>query len=356
MTVTEDTRTRTAGMRTRTTGARTRTADARTRRAIPGARASGARAAGSDSRTTVTAGGVAVAAEGPVSAGRAAQELALKRGEFDLAVHLGLISAEEPPGGRPRIRREEIDRLRATEGFPETLRAKVRTAGTAQGAELLGISPGRFTGLARIGCVSPVAFYLNRYRAVVWLYLVDELVAFAAREPELLTGRSPAGMRAMLEAGSDRRARNWRSRRTDRLLSRTEDPWVRAAVQASALDPVQLAEVVDDPYERAYLARMRPDPAFGRPGSISGREAMGQLMLADDPDEILWCRVNLGAALDRAREARPAPHPGRDPGPGPATERSRAAVLTAGSGGARPSAGRWLLNRIGLGRRRSRDR
>ncbi|WP_405812388.1 DUF6397 family protein [Streptomyces sp. NBC_01520] len=351
MTVTEDTRTLTAETRTRG-------ADARTRRTIARARASGtgARAAGSDSGTTVTAEGVVVTADGPVSAGRAAQELALKRGEFDLAVHLGLISVEDPPGGRPRIRREEIDRLRTTDGFPETLRAKVRTAGTAQGAELLGISPGRFTGLARIGCVSPVAFYLNRYRAVVWLYLVDELVAFAAREPELLTGRSPAGMRAMLEAGSDRRARNWRSRRTDRLLSRTEDPWVRAAVQASALDPVQLAEVVDDPYERAYLARMRPDPAFGRPGSVSGREAMGQLMLADDPDEILWCRVNLGAELDRARETRPAPHPAHHPGPGPVTEQPRAAAPTAGSGGARPATGWWLLDRIGLGGRRSRDR
>ncbi|MEU4262830.1 DUF6397 family protein [Streptomyces argenteolus] len=320
-----------------TDGARTRTAGA------------GARAAGGGDRTTG-------AGEGPVSAGRAAQELALKRGEFDLAVHLGLISAEYSPGGRPRIRREEIDRLRAMDGFPGTLRVKVRTAGTAEGAQLLGISPGRFTGLARIGCVSPVAFYLNRYRAVVWLYLVDELVAFAAREPELLTGRSPVGMRTMLEAGSDRRARNWRSRRIDRLLSRTEDPWIRAAVQASTLDPVQLAEVVDDPYERAYLARVRPDPAFGRPGSVSGREAMGHLMLADDPDEILWCRVRLGMELDRARETRPAPRPGHGPGLGPVPEQAQMAARDPGRGGARSGGGRWLLDRIGLGRRRSRDR
>lgn len=147
----------------------------------------------------------------------------------------------------------------------------MRTAGTAEGAKLLGVSPVRFTGLARIGCVSPVAFCLNRYRAVVWLYLVDELLAFAAKEPDLIVGKSPAGMRTMLEAGTDHRARNWRSRRTDRLLNRTEDPWTRAALQASALDPVQLAEVVEDPYERAYLARVRPDAAFGRPGSASGR-------------------------------------------------------------------------------------
>ncbi|NEE44437.1 hypothetical protein G3M55_07410, partial [Streptomyces sp. SID8455] len=69
------------------------------------------------------------------------------------------------------------------------------------GAALLGIAAARFTRLARAGCVSPVTFYLNRYRAVVWLYLADELASFAAREPELLAGRTPLGMRTMLEAG-----------------------------------------------------------------------------------------------------------------------------------------------------------
>ncbi|MFF2729004.1 DUF6397 family protein [Streptomyces sp. NPDC058008] len=264
-------------------------------------------------------------AAAPLSAGRAAQELTLRRGEFDLAVHLGLIVAGPAAGGaRPRIARQEIERLRALPGFPESLQDQVRTAGTAEGATLLGVSPARFTGLARVGCVVPVAFYLNRYRAVVWLYLVDELLAFAAREPDLITGKSPAGMRTMLEAGIDWRARNWRSRRIDRLLSRAEDSWVRAALQASALDPVQLGEVVDDPYERAYLVRMQPDSAFGRPGSVSGREAMARLMAADDPDEILWRRVNLTLELERAREVRTAPRPGCDPRPlhaGPAAYR-----------------------------------
>ncbi|WP_254667813.1 DUF6397 family protein [Streptomyces griseus] len=269
----------------------------------------------------------AVARGSSLSSVRAAQELELKRGEFELALHLGLIDAESAPEGRrPRVRREEIDRLRATPGFPAALRDRVRTAGTAEGAALLGISPVRFTGLARIGCVSPVAFYLNRYRAVVWLYLVDELLAFAEKEPELLAGRSPAGMRVMLEAGTDWRARNWRARRIDRLLSRSQDPWVRAALQASALDPVQLAEMVDDPYERAYLARVLPYLAGGRPVSVPGREAMGQLMLADDPDEILWRRVNLSMELDLAREIRPAPRPG-------AGTAFRAAPTTVGAAG-----------------------
>jgi hypothetical protein len=121
-------------------------------------------------------------------------------------------------------------------------------------------------------------------------------------------------MRTMLESGADWRARNWRSQRIERLLNRTLDPWARSAVQASALDPVQLAEVVDDPYERAYLVRVRPEPIFGRPGAMAAREAMGELTLADDPDEILWRRVNLTLELDRAREDRPAPRPGGDGG------------------------------------------
>ncbi|MYQ39780.1 hypothetical protein B046DRAFT_06027 [Streptomyces sp. LamerLS-316] len=316
-----------------------------------------------------------------VSAGRAAQELALKRGEFDLAVHLGLIAVEPAAaGGRPRIRQQEIDRLRGRPGFPGSLRDQVRTAGTAEAATLLGVSPVRFTGLARIGCVTPVAFYLNRYRAVVWRYLVDDLLAFAAREPGLITGKSPAGMRTMLDAGIDRRARNWRSRRIDRLLSRAEDPWTRAALQASALDPVQLAEVVEDPYERAYLARVQPDSVFGRPGSVSDREAMERLMLADDPDEILWRRVNLTLELERARELRPAPRPGHDPAfhpvrSGPSRRhlaRSRLAADRPAAGLAvpaspqagpsprrpagRPGAGRGLLVRIGLRRPGRKDR
>lgn len=316
-----------------------------------------------------------------VPAGRAAQELTLKRGEFDLAVHLGLIAVEPAAaGGRPRIRQQEIDRLRGLPGFPGSLRDQVRTAGTAEAATLLGVRPVRFTGLARIGCVTPVAFYLNRYRAVVWLYLVDDLLSFAAREPGLITGKSPAGMRTMLDAGIDRRARNWRSRRIDRLLSRAEDPWTRAALQASALDPVQLAEVVEDPYERAYLARVQPDSVFGRPGSVSGREAMERLMLADDPDEILWRRVNLTLELERARELRPAPRPGYDPGfhpvgSGPARSRLARGRLAADRPAAglpvpaspqagpsprrpagRPGAGRGLLARIGLRRPGRGDR
>ncbi|WLQ38662.1 DUF6397 family protein [Streptomyces laculatispora] len=252
-----------------------------------------------------------------VAVSRAAAELVLKRGEFELAVHLGIVRVEaRQSGGRPRVRQEEIDRLRAEDGFPRALRERVRTVGTAEGARLLGISPVRFTRLARAGCVTPVAFYLNRYRAVVWLYLAQELGGLAARSPELLVGRSPAWMRDRLDSGTDCRPRNWRSRRIERLLTLTDDPWARAAVAAQALDPAQLAEVVDDAYERAYFARVRPEPVFGPRGSSATRDAMARLMLAEEPDEILWRRVNLIMELDSARELRQAPRPGDERRPG----------------------------------------
>lgn len=94
--------------------------------------------------------------------GRAAQELGLKRGELDLAVRLGHVRATPgASGGPPRIDRQEVDRLRAADGFPDALRERVRTVGTMEGAELVSISPARFTRLARTGHFTPVRFYLT---------------------------------------------------------------------------------------------------------------------------------------------------------------------------------------------------
>ncbi|WP_406499955.1 DUF6397 family protein [Streptomyces sp. NBC_00846] len=263
--------------------------------------------------------------ESTMAVGTAARELQLKRGEFAIAAHVGLVRVlvRQGGGGRARVRREEVDRLRAQDGFPEALRERVRTVGTAEGARLLGISPDRFTKLARAGCLPPIAFYLNRYRAVVWLYLAEELAGFAAREPHLLVGKSPAWVRSRLDGGVDHRAREWRSLRIERLLSRTDDPWARAAVLAGALDPVQLAEVVDDPYERVYLARIGSEPVCGPTASPAARETMARLMQADEPDEMLWRRVGLITELDNAREVRPAPRPGDEwrPRPGPGRDR-----------------------------------
>lgn len=284
-------------------------------------------------RTNRTARIAAAQAAKPLTTARAAEELGLKRSEFDLGVLLGHIHTTSDPGGtHRRVTREEMDRLRLTNGASDTLRERIRTVGATEGAQLMEISLDRFGRLARTGYITPVRFYLNRYRAVVWLYLAEELREFADREPGLLTGRSPQAMRSMLDAGEDRRPRNWRARRLGHLTRQTADPWEQAAITSSVLDPVQLAEVVDDPYERAYLNKLRPGLVGGQGESTAAREAMARLSLADDPDEILWQRVSLALLLDEAREHRSAPRPGAGrplPPPRPETSRGLRAWLRA---------------------------
>ncbi|MET9954248.1 DUF6397 family protein [Streptomyces sp. NPDC006339] len=204
----------------------------------------------------------------------------------------------------------EIARLKAAPDFPHGLRERVRAVGTTEGAHLLSVTRDRFARLARTGHFSPVRFYVNRYRAVVWLYPAAELSEFALTHPGLLTGRLPVDIRTRSDAGEDWRPRNWRARRLGILLRADDDPWTRAAAIASLLDPVQLAEVVDDPFERAYLDRLRPAPPSWRPSAPAAREIADRLLLADDPDEILWHRMSLALALDEARAERQAPLPG----------------------------------------------
>ncbi|KUO19621.1 DUF6397 family protein [Streptomyces dysideae] len=244
---------------------------------------------------------------------RAARELGLKRGEFELAVHLGHIrTVPDEGGGGRRITRSELDRMRAADGFPESLRGRVRVVGTTEGAALMDVSAGRFTRLARLGLVTPVRFYLNRYRAVVWLYLADDLRQFAADEkngPLLNARRMPDGLRGMLDAGVDLRPRTWRARHLTFLVRLAGDPWERAGALAAFLDPVHIAEIVPDPYERSHLNRFRPGPpAHGAPGSPAAHIAEN-LMTADDPDEIALLRAHLSEALGEACEQRPAPRP-----------------------------------------------
>jgi hypothetical protein len=248
---------------------------------------------------------------------RAARELELRRGEFDLAVHLGCVrTVPDEGGGGRRVARTEIDRLRTEEGYPEALRKRVETVGTKQGADLLEVTPARFTRLARLGVVVPVTFYLNRYRAVVWLYLAEELRQFAADGDStgLLSGTTPSGLREQLEAGLDLRARNWRGRHLGFLLRQADGhPWARAAAVASLLDPVQVAEIVQDPYERSHLNRFRPRPVTnGAPGSPSAQLAE-RIMTADHPDEIGWLRADLAQAVSEARTDHPAPRPAPNP-------------------------------------------
>lgn len=166
-----------------------------------------------------------------LAAGRAAQELRLKRGEFELAAQLGHVrTVGGLVSGRRRVARGEIERLRRSPGFPEALRERVRTVGTAEGAELLGVSSGRFTRLARAGYLVPVRFYLNRYRAVVWLYLAEDLRLFASGEPGLLTGRLP---RTRTGEGAGRTRGRTRSRGSRPASPAPGPPRSRTAARAT---------------------------------------------------------------------------------------------------------------------------
>ncbi|MER7180913.1 DUF6397 family protein [Streptomyces hyaluromycini] len=251
---------------------------------------------------------------------RAARELGLKRGEFDLAVHLGRIRTvpDEGGGGGRRVPRTEIDRL---QGRAEALRESVQVVGTTEGAALMGIPAGRFTRVAKLGLVTPVKWYPNRYRAVVWLYLAEELRLFAADEKNtrLLTGRTPAELSDRLRAGADQRARNWRGRHCGFLLRQADGPWERAGVVAGFLDAGEIDDVLTDPHERAHVRALRPaPPAHGAPGSPAAQLAE-ELMTAADPDEIDWFRHDLAREVAQARTHQPAPRPAapsRHPAPG----------------------------------------
>lgn len=243
---------------------------------------------------------------------RAARELGLKRYEFDLAVELGRIRIVSggASGGR-RVARTEIARLQAQPGFPQTLRERVRVVGTKEGASLMGVSEGRFARLARLGLLVPVRFYLNRYRAVVWLYLAEELREFVANgeHADLITGRTPETLRSQLTAGLDLRPRTWRGRHLGFLLRQADDPWARAGAIAAFLPSEEITEIVKVPYERARLDRARPNlPEHGAPGSPSA--LLGeQLMTAQDADEIAWLSADLVRQLEATRAPWPAPSP-----------------------------------------------
>ncbi|MEU0739884.1 DUF6397 family protein [Streptomyces sp. NPDC006134] len=253
-----------------------------------------------------------------VTLSRAARELGLKRSELEIAVRLGRVrTLPDGAGGGRRVPCPEIERLRGEDGFPHSLRESVSVVGTAQGAALMGVAKARFTRLARLGVLVPVKFYLNRYRAVVWLYLAGELRQFAAdeRNAPLLKGRLPEAQRSRLEAGLDLRPRTWRGRHLGFLLRQAHDPWTRAAAVASLLDPVRISQLVRDPYERSRLNRFRPAPSgHGSPGSPAAQITEG-ILTADDPEEIEWLATELARELAAAREQWPALRPAPKPAP-----------------------------------------
>lgn len=277
-----------------------------------------------------------------VAVSRAARDLGMKQREFELAVQLGEVRTQPgPEPGRPRVPCAELDRLTADPDSVRALRGRLRLVGSAEGAALLGVAPGRFTRLARAGCLSPVRFTVNRYRAVVWLYLAHELDTFAGLRPELLTGRHPQDLRSALQAGTDLRARNWRARRTWQLVRVADGPWERAAARAAVLADAELDRTVPDPAERDRLRLLRPRLDTLRSDSPVVRRIAAELSLAAEEDEIGWCRFLLSAELEEARaaEGRPAAGPpvrtpqGRRPG------RSLRAWVRRRASGARPARG-----------------
>ncbi|MFF4849176.1 DUF6397 family protein [Streptomyces sp. NPDC001194] len=262
---------------------------------------------GPSSPVVRVAGPSAVRAEPPpdaaVGGARAAGELRLTRTEFARAVQLGIVRAGPPaPGGAARYTRAELERVRSAEGFPDALRERVETVAGAEAAgAVLGISPGRFTRLARCGHVTPVGYRINRYRVVVWLYLAAELREFAGREAGMLRGSAPPADRELLAAKADLRPRKWRGRHVGLLLRRTADPWERAAVLASVLPEEELREAVPDPAERTLLAALAPPPPYGHPQIPAAAAVALRLLRAEPPDEAHWYRTSLDFALTGAR-------------------------------------------------------
>ncbi|MFD7625979.1 DUF6397 family protein [Streptomyces sp. NPDC059851] len=262
-----------------------------------------ARAEGAAGAPTMTGTPTGVEPDGSVGGTRAAGELGLTRSEFARAVQLGIVRAGRPaPDGAARYARAELDRVRSTEGFPDTLRARVETvAGSGASGRLIGIGPSRFIRLARCGHIAPVGYRINRYRAVVWLYLTAELREFAARDPGLLGGGPPELDREMIAAGTDLRPRTWRERHVGLLLGRTADPWERAAVLASVLPEEEVRQAVPDPAERIVLAALAPPPPYGHPQVPAAAEVAQRLLRAEPPDEVHWYRTSLDFTLAGAR-------------------------------------------------------
>lgn len=190
--------------------------------------------------------------------------------------------------------------------------------GTAEAAALLDIAPTRFGRLARRGQLVPVRFYVNRYRAVVWLYRAVELREFAARRPELLRG--PLVVRLGPEPAEDLRPVTWRRRRRECLDRVTRDPWERAALFAAQLGSQAVAALVPDSAECDYLYRLRPEPCrTAVPGSPVDA-VLDPVLHARGAEERALLGTRLGHALRIARTVRPAPRPARAPCPTSAAE------------------------------------
>lgn len=243
-----------------------------------------------------------------VTLGRARDELDLAYDEFDVAVQVGEVQTVVCGSGLWKVRAGDVARLRKAGGHPQPLLARIRLVSSGEGAKAMGIGRDRFTKLARTGFVRPVRWYVNRYRALVWMYLAREVREFAEVNPALLTGPLPGELREAVENGEDLRGRGWRDRRVAQLIRDSYDAWDEAAVWAALLGPELVGEAVPDPCERAHLRRLRETLPPGRVG-FAAPEVVRRLTTADHPEEIATALAALADALARARDGQPAPHP-----------------------------------------------
>lgn len=227
-------------------------------------------------------------------------------------MQLGRIRAlTDDGGGGLRVDRAETERLRAGPGFPEALRRSVQGVGTTEGAALIDVTKTCFTRLARLGLPVPVKFHLNRYHAVARLHPAGEPRLFAAddRNTSLLTGRMPESLGSLLDTGIDLRPRSRRTRQSDFMLRRADDPWARAGAVASLLDPLHVSEAVPDACDRSHLDRFRRrPPSHGVPGSPAA-ESAEELMTTQDPDEVTWPQAEPTRLTEEVRAPRTASRP-----------------------------------------------
>ncbi|SDO23193.1 DUF6397 family protein [Actinacidiphila guanduensis] len=247
-----------------------------------------------------------------VSLGQARETLGLGLEEFDLALQLGEVPAVGCGPHTWKVPAGEVERLCAEPGHPQPLLERIRLIGSAEAAKILGVGRERFVRLAKAGFVRPARWYVNRYRALVWLYPAHEVPQLAEEHPALLHRPLPAGLREAVAAGEDQRARGWRSRRVAQLVRDAYDAWEEAAVWAALLGPEALDTAVPDVSERAHLRRLRGTLPPGRTG-LATPEQIRKLTTADHPDEITLALFALADALRRARAERPAPAPAAVP-------------------------------------------
>jgi len=285
-----------------------------------------------------------------VSLRRARDALGLDHGQFELARQLGEVRTVACGPGSWKVSAEEVARLTGVGDRPAGLRSRLRLVSSAGGARLVGTGRDRFTRLATVGCVRPVSWYVNRYRALVWLYPAEELSRFATENPGLLTGRLRGAFREALERGVGRRGRRWREWWAGQLVGEARNAWAEAAVWSALLGPEITDDAVPDGEERTHPCRLRAALPSGGPATAPP-ELVRRVTTATHPDEIASGLSALTEALGRARVASRTPLT-RPPAP-PASAAVPPGMRPRGSGSRRRRRRQrvWFRRVVGAHRR-----